>query len=257
MAAIVVLTIYLLPTAVFGLVALAVFCVGAWEWARLTEVGSSGARSAYVALVLAAAAAAWGVVMELDSITPIAAGGLWWLIVLGILAVREPGGGLQTAGRMAYRAAGVATLVPAWIALVVLHRDGWLLVLFLIVIVALADTAAYFTGKAFGHNKLAPSISPGKTREGLLGALVATAVAGLPGAWLLQLEPGLWAYFVGVCVVTTLFSVAGDLFESLLKREVGAKDSGRLLPGHGGVLDRIDSLTAGAPAFTLGLLWIH
>jgi phosphatidate cytidylyltransferase len=251
------LIVYFLPSELFALVVLAVFMIGAWEWARLTRIGGTGPRLVYLAIVLGVAALAWWSSVHAGSIGPIAIGGLWWLVVLVVLAVREPGRGLPVGGRIAYRVAGVLTLVPAWIALVLLHREGWRMVLFLVVLNALADTAAYFSGKAFGRTKLAPSISPGKTREGLLGALATSVLAGLAGAWLLQVEPGLWFYFIGVCVVTTLFSVTGDLFESLVKREAGKKDSGRILPGHGGVLDRIDSLTAAAPAFALGLLWLR
>lgn len=257
LAALVVLIVYFLPSELFAVVVLAMFSIGAWEWARLTRIGGAGARLAYLAAVLGVAALAWWSAIHAGSIAPVAIGGLWWLIVLVVLAVREPGHGLAVGGRIAYRLAGVLTLVPAWVALVVLHRQGWLMVLFLVVLTALADTAAYFTGKAFGRTKLAPSISPGKTREGLLGALAASVLAGVAGAWLLEIEAGLWFYFIGVCVVTTLFSVTGDLFESLVKREAGEKDSGRILPGHGGMLDRIDSLTAAAPAFALGLLWLR
>lgn len=257
LAALVVLAIYFLPSPLFALAALSVFMIGAWEWARLTEITSLQARVAYLAFVLATGAVSWWIVMSLESIAPVVVGAVWWVIVLMVLSVREPGGGMHTGGRLAYRVAGVLTLVPAWIALAVLHREGWPVVLFLVVLNGLADTAAFFAGRAFGRTKLAPSISPGKTREGVLGALVAAAVAGGVGGWVLQLDPGLWVYFVGVCLVTTLFSVTGDLFESLIKREVGVKDSGRILPGHGGVLDRIDSLTAAAPAFTLGLWWIR
>jgi phosphatidate cytidylyltransferase len=128
-------------------------------------------------------------------------------------------------------------------------------VLYLILLTASADTAAYFTGRRFGRTRLAPEISPGKTREGLLGAVLGTLPLALLGMWALGVTPRLGVYFVLLCLVTVLVSVAGDLFESVLKREAGAKDSGTLLPGHGGVLDRIDSLTAAAPIFLAGLIW--
>jgi phosphatidate cytidylyltransferase len=127
---------------------------------------------------------------------------------------------------------------------------------YLIVLVALADTGAYFVGRYLGRRALAPNISPGKTREGLLGGvatvlLYATLVAGV---WGLAALDGV--AFVLLSIVVALVSVTGDLFESILKRRAGAKDSGSLLPGHGGILDRFDSLVAAAPVFLAGLLWL-
>ena len=122
-----------------------------------------------------------------------------------------------------------------------------------------ADIAAYFTGKKLGRTKLAEQLSPGKTREGVLGAMLGTFVFSLIGVWLWQeqLQLGVAVYFVILCVLSALISVVGDLFESLLKRNAGKKDSGFLIPGHGGVLDRIDSLLAAAPGFMLGLYWMY
>jgi phosphatidate cytidylyltransferase len=126
-------------------------------------------------------------------------------------------------------------------------------------LVWIADIAAYFAGHRFGRTRLAPTISPGKTREGLYGALVATALFGV--AWftflrvhvpaLLRDLPGSLAWMIAFVIALTLLSVVGDLFESALKRGAGLKDSGTLLPGHGGVLDRIDALTAVLPAAAL------
>ncbi|MEZ5454429.1 MAG: phosphatidate cytidylyltransferase, partial [Thiothrix sp.] len=127
---------------------------------------------------------------------------------------------------------------------------------YLITLIALADTAAYFTGRSFGKHKLAPDLSPGKTREGLSGAVVVTAVWASLGSFWLDVPVGQGAIFMVLSMFVVLMSVAGDLFESLLKREAGVKDSGQILPGHGGILDRIDSMLAAAPLFTLGLLWL-
>jgi phosphatidate cytidylyltransferase len=141
------------------------------------------------------------------------------------------------------------------LALVWLHALDPMLVLYLILLVAAADTGAYFAGRQFGRSKLAPEISPGKTREGCFGALFVVIPVGLLGAWLFGLAALDALVFGLLSIVVALVSVAGDLQESVLKREAGAKDSGTLLPGHGGVLDRIDSLTAAAPVFLFGLLW--
>jgi phosphatidate cytidylyltransferase len=149
--------------------------------------------------------------------------------------------------------AGVVVLVAPWVALMGLRDDfGPAYVLFLLLLIWVADTGAYFAGRRWGRRKLAPTISPGKTWEGVFGAGMATLAFALVGAAVLE-EGARWPGFVAVCMVTVGFSIVGDLFESMMKRQRGVKDSGSLLPGHGGVLDRFDSLTAAAPAFLLGL----
>ena len=118
------------------------------------------------------------------------------------------------------------------------------------------DSGAYFFGRAFGRVKLAPSISPGKTREGLYGGLLASGLfAALAGVWLLDGRIQI-AALVGLAVITILFSVVGDLFESLIKRQSKQKDSGTLFPGHGGMLDRLDSVFAALPIFVAGKFWL-
>ncbi|HEX9140139.1 MAG TPA: phosphatidate cytidylyltransferase, partial [Steroidobacteraceae bacterium] len=115
------------------------------------------------------------------------------------------------------------------------------------------DIGAFFAGRAYGRIKLAPRVSPAKTWEGVIGGLLLATALGVGGAYWFG-EPV--SLFVPLCLATAAFSVVGDLTESMLKRSVGMKDSGRLLPGHGGILDRIDSVTAAAPVFSLGLLWL-
>jgi phosphatidate cytidylyltransferase len=124
------------------------------------------------------------------------------------------------------------------------------------VLVSFADIGAYFAGRAFGRRKLAPRVSPGKTWEGLGGAVALTLAIAFGAARLLAIPDAVLLGFLAVCLVTVLASVVGDLTESMFKRMAGAKDSGHLLPGHGGVLDRLDSLTAAAPVFALGLIWL-
>ncbi|MCG5512669.1 phosphatidate cytidylyltransferase [Ectothiorhodospira shaposhnikovii] len=257
LAVVVFSAVLLLPSFWFGLAVLAVCLGGAWEWARLCGLESGGQRGLYVTGVAALAGLGAFTAFALDQIWPVVLGVLWWGGVLVVLAFYRPAG---REGRILWRryglgSAGVLTLVPAFIALVWLHQVQPALVLYLILLTATADSAAYFAGRRFGRHKLAPRISPGKTREGLLGALIAIVPFGLLGAWYFGVIPALWFFFVCLCLVTALVSVAGDLFESVLKREAGAKDSGALLPGHGGILDRIDSLTAAAPVFLMGLLW--
>ncbi|HIP95232.1 MAG TPA: phosphatidate cytidylyltransferase, partial [Leucothrix sp.] len=130
-----------------------------------------------------------------------------------------------------------------------------LLVLYLVFLIAIADSGAYFSGKAFGKTKLAPELSPGKTREGMFGGLAGATIWSILGAAYFGLPTAGWLFFILLSMAVALFSVAGDLFESLIKREAGQKDSGSILPGHGGILDRIDGLLAALPLFTLGVFW--
>jgi phosphatidate cytidylyltransferase len=155
--------------------------------------------------------------------------------------------------------AGVLVIVPAWAALAELHAlgtNGPKLVLMLLVMVWLADSGAYFAGRQWGRTKLAPVISPGKTWEGVYGGLLASLLfAAIAGG--LYSQSIKWTLtFMAVSLVTVLFSVAGDLLESLMKRQSGIKDSGSIIPGHGGIFDRIDSLVAAAPVFLIGFLWL-
>lgn len=247
------------PTWLFGLFVLAVIGLGAWEWAQLGGFRSSTARLGYVAsalvlfgaLLLVWLTAGWSSWHWAVLVLAV----LWWLFVFLGLAWYRQGLSANRSGRLLVQAAGLLTLVPAGLGLVWLHALDPVLVLYLILLVAAADTGAYFAGRQFGRSKLAPEISPGKTREGLFGALFVVIPVGLLGAWLFGLAAMDALVFGLLSIVVALVSVAGDLQESVLKREAGAKDSGTLLPGHGGVLDRIDSLTAAAPVFLFGLLW--
>ncbi len=249
----------LLPSGWLAVVMLAVVMLGAWEWARLTSLVSPSSRLIYLAATALCAYVLWRLFAGRQSLAPIVLGAVWWIVALVILAVDQPqtsNGRLQILG---LRLAGPLALLPAWIAMIDLHRfhpqPVWFV--FLLLLVWLADSAAFVTGRLLGKTQLAPIISPAKTREGVLGALAANAVLGVLGAWWLELPRILWVYFIGLCLVTTLLSVAGDLFESLLKRHAGVKDSGTMLPGHGGILDRIDSMMAAAPPFVLGLHWMN
>ncbi len=151
---------------------------------------------------------------------------------------------------------GLAILVPVWLALVALKSlpNGHWLLLWLISIVVFADTGAYFAGRKWGKRKLAPNVSPGKTWEGFFGGLACNLVATLAVGLFVGLESVVLMAFIATGVITSGASVLGDLCESMLKRDRGIKDSGTLLPGHGGVMDRIDSLTAAAPVFALCLI---
>jgi len=232
---------------VFG----AVVALAAWEWAALAGVVHRAARIGY-ALALAGAGgaallfpAAWTAVLV--------TGSAFWIYALLLLTRYAAGTANGGRGNLV---AGAFVLLPCWIALAFVHAEdpqGPHALLYLLVLVWTADSAAYFTGRALGHSHLAPRISPGKTVEGLIGALFAAGIlAAIAGHWLWMLDgPDLLAWVL-LSLVVILFSVLGDLFESMVKRQAGVKDSGAWLPGHGGILDRIDSLTAAAPVFVLG-----
>lgn len=183
------------------------------------------------------------------------AGALLWILIMCGLCFYRHNGNWPLLARVLLLGVGLDLLWICVHGLVYLHAayTGEML-LYLLSLVWVADIGAYFSGRRFGRNKLAPAISPGKTREGVIGGLAANllwmlVVYQLSLGWGLDLLP-----FLLVGLATSLFSVVGDLFESVLKREAGVKDSGKLLPGHGGVLDRIDSVIAATPIYITGLI---
>lgn len=149
---------------------------------------------------------------------------------------------------------GLVVLFPTWLALVQLRIPGPGVLLALFAVVWMADIAAYFSGKAFGKNKLAPNISPGKTWEGAIGAVIGVIIYGVVMRIPTGFSPIPLPIWVVALIVVTAVSIIGDLYESMLKRQAGIKDSSNVLPGHGGVLDRIDSLTSTMPI--IALLWL-
>lgn len=256
---------FVLSSAQIGLVFAAFVLAGAWEWSGLTDLGGRLGRIFYVMLVSLALLGGWWLVQRRAGLTGVLIVALaWWSATALALTRYRPGArrdGRARPGRVSANAlAGILTLVPAWTALVALHHsgpDGPERLLYLLGLVWVADSGAYFVGRRRGRVKLAPRLSPGKTREGLYGALIASVVfAAVGAAALFGLPPREALVFTALSLVTVLYSVVGDLFESMIKRRAGVKDSGSLLPGHGGVLDRVDSLSAAAPIFLLGLLWL-
>jgi phosphatidate cytidylyltransferase len=249
--------IWALPAQGFAVAIAILFSLAAWEWSRLSGLAQVAGRGAYVALVILAMAGLYPLLGEGNWPQVILLLALmWWTFALMSVLGYPQSSGLWRRSAVARGIAGLLVMVPAWAALVLLHATfGPGYVILLMLIIWGADSGAYFAGRAFGRHKLAPRVSPGKTWEGVAGgALLAVAVALLGTLWL---EPvGGIAAFSALVVVTVMISVLGDLMESLFKRVVDIKDSGGLLPGHGGVMDRVDSMTAAAPLFTLGLLWL-
>lgn len=247
--------VLVLPATWFGVVLLIIILLAAWEWGGLLGLKFSG-RIAYCILVLGLMMLAW-LLLENQAflVIVLSLACVYWCVVLVWLRRYGANPALR-APVLAWQLVGIITLVVPWIALMGLRSApafGPGYVLFFIVLIWIADSGAYFAGRRWGCHKLAPRISPGKTREGAYGALIMTLLFAIGGATVLGFESVQWPLFVMICMVTVVFSMAGDLFESMLKRQYGAKDSSSLLPGHGGILDRMDSLTAAAPIFLLGL----
>lgn len=244
----------LLDSRVFALLVAGVVALAGHEWGSLTGLGRRGAViygigvGALCATLATADTAAW-------SSHFYAAAALFWLVLVPAWLLH----GVTRASRGLLAAAGWVVLTLAGFAAATLPASHLLLVLGLVWI---ADTAAYFAGNAFGRHRLAPGISPGKTWEGVAGALGATliyaVICALPGAPLDSYVQGAaaWALYLAGIVLLSGLSIVGDLFESALKRQAGAKDSGVLLPGHGGILDRIDSVIPTLPTAALLLDWI-
>ncbi len=254
--AIIVWAIFKLPNYLLALVFAVITLVGTWEWASLIGLPRLGWRIVYVVFAAVLMVLTWVFAGPHQVHIILLVAGLWWAGVVMLLAVYEPDW-LQTAWLQRMLGfSGFVVLVPSWLALTSIHRQGPIMLMFLLVLIWIADIAAYLVGKWFGKTKLAPELSPGKSREGLWGVLMASIVLAIAGVRLFELDKNVWAYFGCLCLLTALISVVGDLYESLLKRRAGVKDSGRILPGHGGILDRIDSLTAAAPGYVLGLYWL-
>ena len=219
--------------------------VAVWEWFGLFGLGSL-LRSVALA---ACAYLAFALSTLLPALTPVLwlMLGLWGVALLRIVGAPFP----ASVERVLFGMLGLIAIPVTGLILVDLS-GAFLWAFFAVVIVA--DTAAYILGRRYGRTALAPEISPGKTRAGLGGALLTVAVLSLPMAWGLDLPPAAWFYFMCLALLTACFSVVGDLTVSLAKRRANVKDSGQLLPGHGGILDRADGMLAAAPVYALGIL---
>ncbi len=254
--------VLLLPTPWVVGVGARLFLAGLWEWFRLAEVEDTLARSVLlvvnlllmVMIVWASPTDAGGSLVLFK--LAVVVGVVWWLLAMLWLMHYDFASDHDTHARVFKLAAATLSVIPAWCALALIHRDGagWLLVA--LGIIWAADTGAYFAGRAFGKHKLSPRISPNKTVEGLVGGAVAGVSIAVIGAALLGTTAAVLPLVALAAFVTVIFSVVGDLFESLLKRHVGAKDSGTMIPGHGGLLDRLDSVLAALPVFALGKIWL-
>lgn len=263
MAGLFLAAVFLLPllalAAVFGLVVV----LGAWEWARLAGWQSAAARLLFTAilaglLILVYAYTELGSEPRLEQIQPLlGVACLWWSFSL-LWVKSYPASAALWRSRVMRSLMGLLILSSAWLAAVYLltFPRGGLLMVALVLVVAVTDIGAYFTGTRFGRHKLAERVSPAKTWEGFWGGMACAMLLALALWWVIPAKMAhvSLAAVVAVVLLTALASVLGDLTVSMVKRESGVKDSGSLLPGHGGLLDRLDSLCSAAPVFALGLL---
>ena len=257
--------LFALPT--YGFIALitAVLAFAAWEWSHLAGLASTAGRGFYMFAVVAIAATLGAYIGFEQNILLaekprflLLLACTWWAIA--VLWVQSyPSSAILWGRRWVCLLMGVFVLLPMWLAFAGLMSlaEGPQLVLAVVLLVALADIGGYFVGRAIGRTKLAPKVSPGKTWEGLLGGQLAIAIVVVASGWFLDFEASRISLWLGLAMVTGLASVLGDLLESMVKRHRGVKDSGTILPGHGGVLDRIDGLTAALPMFSLVLSLLY
>lgn len=247
------------PAAGFGALIGVVVVFAAWEWARLLKL-TGAAAIGYAAVAALAVLASTRLGVGMRAARPLLeAAAVFWLLAGPFVLVRKPQLA-HGAWRVFLFLAGIVLFVACWHALVVARAMGVSFVLSVLIVVWLADIGAYFAGKAFGKHKLAPAISPGKTWEGAFGGWLTVVIVGAAALATHALAPTLfttlgahlgWVRAMLALTLLVAFSIVGDLFESMLKRQAGVKDSSGLLPGHGGVLDRIDALL---PALPLAML---
>lgn len=243
------------PTEVMIYLLLAVAVLSGLEWSRLAGVKHLALRTGY-AIVLVIVA--WYMLkmefLQTRWYVLLAVG--WWCLIALYLPFARPKS-LTLLRTLATLVSGLLIVPAALMAMIILHAGfqgpQWLL--YGVMLVWAADIGAYFAGRRFGKHKLAPNLSPGKTREGLYGALFVTTIYTYIASLYFDLETVNTILLLLLSVILTLISVVGDLYESLLKRAAGMKDSGKLLPGHGGMLDRIDSVLAAMPVLVVGLHW--
>ena len=260
------LAVFYLPLGSFALFVSVAFTLGAWEWSGFCGLANRKMRAVYTVLTAAILCGLYYLqpialqylFADTFTLTLVLAGVIWWLLAV-VLVLTYPRSQAFWAGRDWLKALmGWLTLLPAWSAIVFVRgidypqsefTGAWLL-FGLLGLVWAADIGGYIIGKPFGKNKLLPKVSPGKTLEGMLGGmLLVLLLVSAIGYW--KNWPAQMPYWYLAAIVLTVLSVFGDLTESMFKRAAGKKDSGVFLPGHGGILDRIDSLTATAPLYAL------
>ncbi len=253
---IVVSFIFLVNTNWFSALFALFVAIGAWEWAVLSKA-SDKMKYPYIIFIVLILLGIFLLDNGLlyNSITLI--GAIFWLFAIILVITYQKGCNLLPRTSILIMLIGGLLLIPMWTSLIILKsfpENGASLIMLLMLLIWGADTAAYFAGKKWGKKKLAPRVSPGKTWEGTIAGVASSVIIALCYVIVLNKNLDDSLLFVALSIVTVIASVFGDLMESIVKREAGQKDSGRILPGHGGVMDRIDSLTAAGPVFVIGLI---
>ncbi|MGH8505936.1 MAG: phosphatidate cytidylyltransferase [Stenotrophobium sp.] len=232
----------------------------AWEWTGIMGMtGKTPQRVLFLLLTAVLLAAGWQLPVPLRGVL-FAVAGLWWLLALALLPGFPGNFQRRPPAKILMGLLGLLLIVSTLLALVTLHAgaNGALKLLYLFFLIFAADTGAYLAGRNFGKHKLAPNVSPGKTVEGALGGLLLCAAWALTaGMWVFEPQGAMIWELLALSLLVAVFSIVGDLTESMFKRVAGLKDSGNILPGHGGILDRADSLLAAAPIMVLGLQLLH
>jgi phosphatidate cytidylyltransferase len=262
--------IFYLPVTYFAVLLMAIISIGAWEWAGFIGLTNVVQRILYAAFTSGLVALVWyllpvdetwftisGLQYEITSLLWL--GVAWWVCAALLMLFYPKSSALWAKNKFIIALFGWLTLVPTWLAFMVLRTNNYIidefngaqLLMYLFMLVWSADIGAYFVGKTVGKHKLMPNVSPGKTIEGFLGGVFCAVILTIIVGFFLQWSVEKYITALLVTILITTISVLGDLTESMFKRQAGVKDSGTVLPGHGGILDRIDSLTATAPVFAL------
>lgn len=246
--------IWFIPTNVAAGILAALWLLGAWEWSGFSRDAKIAVRVTYMAVVASGMALLW---LFGQGVFAVACAVIWWVVATGWVMMYPKGLPADDDRTMMKWLVGLLVLLPSWLALVAIHghREHGVALIYLFVLVWGADAGAYFAGRALGKTKLAPSVSPGKTWEGVGGAALTAVIFAIAGAILFKFQNAQFAGFILLSLLTVGISVVGDLTQSMFKRHADLKDSGKLFPGHGGVLDRFDSSMAAAPVFIVGL-WL-
>lgn len=250
--------IYAMPEKYFTLFSFILVSMGAWEWAAFAGWNKPLQRGLFFVINILLFTTVLFIQNTELNLVIISFSLLWWLFCIPLLLLFpfKENGFLHN--RIVKTLVGIILLLAMLVSMVLIRNNsdyGSGFVLYLILTIWFADSGAYFAGRSLGKNKLIPKVSPGKTWEGVAGAVAVTLIVAMVSIELLNIPSSLSATFVFVTFITVVYSVVGDLSESMFKRMADLKDSGSLLPGHGGILDRIDSLMSAFPVFYLGL-WL-
>lgn len=249
---IVIASIFLLPNFEFLLLSSLLLLLAGWEWCSLIGLKQLYEKFIFLAVLLVS----FFLLNHFLKIFPYVVAVVWWCWAIYLICQYPKKISIALQNKYLAALVGMILLVPCWLGINFIRDANPTYLLFVLFLVWSMDTGAYFAGRRFGKHKLMPLVSPGKTIEGLGGGFALTLIITIIGLLLLHIPGEAWSGWLFLAFIVATMSVMGDLFESMVKRHAGAKDSGSLLPGHGGILDRIDSLTAAIPFFVLGLIFL-